>query len=118
MPGATRGRPCEYTSNAMDTTPRIPMPMPAIATFCRKWGITEFALFGSVLRDDFTPTSDVDVLVTFSPNAPVSLWDWGPMIDELKTIFGRRVDLVEKAAIKNPLRRKHILDGHQILYAA
>ena len=102
----------------MDSTPRIPMPMTAIETFCRKWGVTEFALFGSVLRDDFAPSSDIDVLVTFAPSATVSLWDWGPMMEELQGMFGRRVDLVEKAAIKNPLRRKHILDGHQILYAA
>ena len=55
--------------------PQIPVPVPAITDFCRRWMITEFALFGSVLRDDFRPDSDVDVLVTFAPDAPWSYWD-------------------------------------------
>jgi uncharacterized protein len=98
--------------------PRITIPMPAIEAFCRRWSVAEFALFGSVLREDFGPESDVDVLVTFAPGAPVSLWDWAAMTDELIAIFGRPVDLVEKPAIRNPLRRRRILDGHRVLLAA
>ena len=97
---------------------RIPLPMDRIAEFCRRWGVVEFSLFGSVLRDDFRPESDVDVLVTFAPNSPVSLWDWGSMQDELAAIFGRKVDLVEKSAIKNPFRRQAILHSYEVVYAA
>ena len=92
-----------------------------IAEFCRKWKITEFALFGSVLREDFRPDSDVDVLVTFSPDS-----DWGvehllDMKEELETLFGRTVDLVEKRLVeesRNYIRRKHILSHMEAVYAA
>jgi uncharacterized protein len=60
----------------------------------------------------------VDVLVQFEPDAPWSLYEWVDMIDELKAMFGREVDLVERAAIRNPFRRRHILDHHQVVYAA
>ena len=77
----------------------------AVADFCRRWKIREFALFGSVLRDDFGPDSDVDVLVTLDEDAPWSLYEWVDMIGELREMFGREVDLVEKTAIRNPFRR-------------
>ena len=102
----------------MSRQPRIPIDHQRIAEFCRKWRITEFALFGSVLRDDFSPDSDVDVLVTFAADAPWSLLDVVSMIDELKAIFGRDVDLVEKGAIRNPYRRHSILTTKEIVYAA
>lgn len=66
-----------------------------IAAFCRKWKVTELSLFGSVLRDDFGPESDVDVLVTLSDDAPWSLYEWVDMIDELGSILGRQVDSVK-----------------------
>jgi uncharacterized protein len=93
-------------------TPRIPIPQEAIAGFCRRWQVTEFALFGSVLRDDFGPESDVDVLVAFSPEARHSLFDLVRMEDELRAIFGRRVDLVTRRAVErtaNEWRRQSIL---------
>jgi len=89
-----------------------------IAAFCRKWRIVEFALFGSALRDDFGPDSDIDVLVTFAEDAPWSLFDIVDMRDELRELFGREVDLVEKRALRNPFRRHHILSRHEVLYAA
>ena len=98
--------------------PRIAIPQEQIEAFCRKWRVREFSLFGSVLRDDFRPDSDVDVLVVFDEAAPWSLWDWPYMVDELKAIFGREVDLVEKEGIENPFRRKAILAEYQVLYAA
>jgi len=98
--------------------PRIPIPREQIAEFCRRWKITEFALFGSVLRDDFRPDSDVDVLVTFAPEAGHSLFDLVTMEDELVEIFGRKVDLVEKEAVQNPFRRHHILRTQQLVYAS
>jgi predicted nucleotidyltransferase len=92
-------------------------PQP-IADFCRRWRVTEFALFGSMLRADFRPDSDVDVLVTFEPGAPWTLWDLSRMRAELKAIFCREVDLVEKQALRNPLRRRGILAEHRVIYAA
>lgn len=89
-----------------------------IGDFCRRWSVTEFALFGSVLRADFGPDSDVDVLVTFAPDAPWTLWDLSRMRTELEAIFGREVDLIEKKALRNPYRRQAILAGHQVVYAS
>lgn len=89
-----------------------------IADFCRRWKVTELALFGSVLRSDFRIDSDVDVLVTFEPEAPWSLWDLSEMRQELEEIFGRGVDLVEKKGLRNPFRRQAILSKQQLLYAA
>ena len=96
----------------MDTTPRIAIPHEAISEFCRRWQVTEFALFGSVLRDDFGPESDIDVLVAFSPQAAHSLFDLVRMEDELRAVFGRRVDLVTRRAVErttNAWRRSSIL---------
>ncbi len=75
-------------------------------------------MFGSVLREDFGPDSDVNVLATLAEDAPWSLYEWMDMIDELKQMFGREVDLVEKTAIRNPHRRELILEHHRVLYAA
>lgn len=100
---------------------RIPIDRNKIAEFCRRWKITEFALFGSVLRDDFRPDSDVDVLVTFAPETRYSLFDLVHMQDELKEIFGREVDLVERKAVErseNYIRRKHILRSVEPVYVA
>ena len=90
----------------------------ALNAFCRKWRVQELALFGSVLREDFSPESDVDVLVTFDQEAPWSLWDIIAMRGELEQILGRKVDLVEKDAIRNPFRRREILRTHQVVHAA
>ncbi|MBI3802037.1 MAG: nucleotidyltransferase family protein [Deltaproteobacteria bacterium] len=100
---------------------RIPVDREKIAEFCQRWKITEFALFGSVLRDDFRPDSDVDVLVTFVPDAEWSLFDIVDMQEELKQIFSREVDLVERKAVEqseNYIRRKHILSSVEPVYVA
>lgn len=89
-----------------------------IKEFCQRWKIAEFSLFGSVLREDFSPESDVDVLISFEPDIPWSLFDWMDMIEELKSIFGREVDLVEKSGLRNPFRRHEILTHRQVIYAA
>jgi uncharacterized protein len=75
-------------------TARIAASSDQLAEFCRRWQIRELALFGSVLREDFRPESDVDVLVTFAPGASWGLFDHVRMEDELSHLFGRRVDLV------------------------
>src|SRR3990172_9778002 len=81
----------------------------ALDSFCRKWRIRELSLFGSILRDDFGPESDIDVLVTFDPEAPWSLWDLIDMQEDLQSLVGRPVDLIEKEALRNPFRKEHIL---------
>lgn len=96
----------------------IEVPQEQIEAFCRKWKVREFALFGSVLRDDFRPDSDVDVLVTFEEGARYSLFDPGEMNMELEAMFGRRVDLFQKNRIENPFQRRHILANHKVVYAA
>lgn len=90
----------------------------AIDAFCRRWRIAELSLFGSVLRDDFSVDSDVDLLVAFEPDDPWDLWDLIDMEAELENLFGRKVDIVEKNAITNPFRRHEILTTRQVLYAA
>jgi hypothetical protein len=102
-------------------SPRIALDTQKIAEFCRKWHIVEFALFGSVLREDFREDSDVDVLVKFAPDAHTSLFDLVDMEDELTLVIGRKVDLVCKEGIErspNPFRRKAILSSAEVLYAA
>jgi uncharacterized protein len=89
-----------------------------IAEFCQRWKITEFAVFGSVLRDDFRSNSDIDVLVTFAPDPGWSLFDWVDMKDELRALFDREVDIADKQGLKNPYRRHEILTTCQVIYAS
>ena len=92
-----------------------------IEAFCKKWKIRELALFGSALRDDFRPDSDVDFLVSFSPSAAWGLLDHAAMERELAEIVGRSVDLVSRKAVErshNWIRRRAILESAQVLYAA
>ena len=98
--------------------PKINIPKDKIEAFCRRWKIKEFALFGSVLRDDFRPDSDIDVLVSFAPDGGITFDNRMEMLDELAEIFGRQVDLVEKGAIRNPFRRHDILTTKEVVYAA
>ncbi len=96
-------------------------PTLALEPFCQKWKITELALFGSILRSDFHPDSDIDILVTFQPNAPWTLLDLVIMQQELETQLQRDVDLIEKSVIEkssNGIRRQQILDTAQVIYTA
>jgi hypothetical protein len=100
---------------------RIDLPREAIADFCRRWRITELAIFGSALREDFRPDSDVDVLVTFEPGVHWDFQQWLEMTGELETMLGRKVDLVERRLVeqsKNYIRRKHILSNLERIYVA
>ena len=100
---------------------RIEYRQEEITGFCERWEIVELALFGSVLRDDFGPESDVDILVRFAPAAEPGLRDWPTMERELAAILGREVDLIERGSVegsRNYIRRKAILDSAQVVYAA
>ena len=92
-----------------------------IAKFCRKWKIRELSVFGSVLRNDFRPDSDIDVIVDFEPDSATTLFDMVSMNDELKGIFGREVDLLTRPAIeqsRNYIRRKEILSSMEPIYVS
>ncbi len=93
------------------------LPKQEIIRFCQRWNVVELSLFGSILRPDFNAASDIDVLVTFAPLAQISLFDLAQMQNELQTLFGRPVDLVEKAGLRNPYRREKILRSAQVIYA-
>jgi len=99
----------------------IALPEERLADFCRRWKIDELAVFGSALREDFRPDSDVDVLVTFAPEADWSLLDHARMEQDLAAILGRAVDVVNRRAVErsgNWLRRNEILNTAQTIYVA
>ena len=102
----------------MITEAPLKIPDEVIESFCRKWKIKELALFGSVLRGDFRPDSDVDVLVNFAPGAKWSLLDFPRMQAELSDILGRSADVVDINGLRNPFRRREILATRQVVYAA
>ena len=97
---------------------KFSIPRKKIAEFCKRWSINEFSLFGSVLREDFRPDSDVDVLVSIDPKAHIGLFEIAEMGIELEEMFKRPVDLVEKEGLRNPYRRSEIFNTAKVIYAA
>ena len=100
--------------------PNIPIPMRRVENFCRANGIARLELFGSALRPDFRPDSDVDLLVTFAPGRTPGLIRFAGMERELAALFGRRVDLVTRSSVersRNPVRRAAILESAETVYA-
>ena len=92
-----------------------------LTDYCRRWQILELALFGSVIRDDFGPESDVDVLVRFDPKSRHTLFDISRMEEELTRLLGRQADIVERDAVErspNYLRRRAVLQSVETIYAA
>ncbi len=97
----------------------IEIPSDQILEFCQRWKVQELALFGSVLREDFRPDSDIDVLISFTPDNCWTLFDRVDMRDELTEIFGRKVDLVNKKGIersRNYLRKNNIIGSSKVIY--
>jgi len=100
---------------------KIEVPKAKIAEFCERWNISEFAIFGSAIDIGFRPDSDVDVMISFAPDATVSLFEMARMQTELQQIFGREVDLVTRNGEENSrnyLRRKAILQSAQVIHVA
>ncbi len=98
---------------------RLTVSTEQIIDFCQTWHIAELAIFGSILRDDFNLMSDIDLLVTFSPDADWGLLDLMNMIEILEKLFNRPVDLVSKKALENSynwIRRHHILANAEVIY--
>jgi len=96
---------------------RISVPERKIKDFCRRYQVQRMALFGSVLRDDFRPDSDIDILVVFDPSAFVTFMTLGKMKRELSEIFQREVDLIPQEGLK-PAIREAVLSSTQEVYAA
>ncbi len=94
----------------------LAVPVDKLAALCRRYHVRELALFGSALRDDFSPNGDIDLLVEFEPEAPVTFLLLGQMERELANLFGRRIDLVTKSGLK-PLLRQGVLGTARVLYA-
>jgi predicted nucleotidyltransferase len=99
-----------------DTVP-LPIPFEELAHFCRRYQVQELALFGSMLRQDYRPDSDVDLLVSFQPAARVTFLTLARMQRELEALLGHKVDLVPKDGLK-PVIRDHVLATARVLYAA
>jgi uncharacterized protein len=97
---------------------RLKASFTEIADFCQRWNIEELALFGSILREDFRPNSDIDVLISFSPSRRLTWDDWLNINREIEDLLKRQVDLVSKEYLKNPYRRQEILNTCQVIYAA
>ncbi|MDX2273050.1 MAG: nucleotidyltransferase domain-containing protein [Cyanobacteriota bacterium] len=103
------------------TITTIELPTDKIAEFCHKWQVTEFALFGSILRNDFRPESNIDVMVQFRPEAHPTFHALDQIEAELPTIFCREVNLLTRQGIetsRNYLHRHEILSSAQVIYAA
>lgn len=100
-------------------TIRQPVAKEQIEAFCREYGVAEFSLFGSILRDDFSSESDVDVVIALESGRTLTVEIYLAMRDQLSAMFGgREIDLVQKRLLKNPFRRREILTTRRVLYAA
>lgn len=99
----------------IDATPRLDLPMEQIAAICRKYHVRELSLFGSVLRDDFGPESDVDFLVVFEPEARIGFVKLFGLQHEFEELLQRSVDVVPKDGL-NPVIRKAVLDSARVIY--
>lgn len=97
---------------------RISVDMQRIRKVCRRWSVRELSVFGSALREDFGPDSDLDFLVSFTPGATLSLFDLMDFREQLEEITGRKVDLVEREALRNPFRKASILGRREVVFAA
>jgi predicted nucleotidyltransferase len=89
-----------------------------IISLCKKYGIKELSIFGSSIREDFTQNSDVDILVSFENSSNVSLFDVMDLENDFSQLINRKVDVVEKESLKNPIRRDKILSTMEVIYAA
>ena len=104
----------------MEFQGRIAIPEEALRQFCRRWQIKELAVFGSSLRTDFRPDSDVDILVTYAPDKRYLPWGEMPEIQEMEALLGRKVDWLTRKSVeacRNPLFRREVLRTAEVIYA-
>jgi predicted nucleotidyltransferase len=98
--------------------PKFELDDQSIQELAKRYRIIELSLFGSALRNDFSDRSDLDFLVVFSDDVDYSYFDLMEVKESLEKATNRRVDLIEKDSIKNPYRRKEILETAKVIYAA
>lgn len=99
----------------------LPVSLEQLSNFCRRYQIVELALFGSVLRDDYNPSSDIDFLVTYAPDKCWQPWGDLPEQTEMEILLGRKVDWITRKSVEyssNPLLRRAILKQAEVIYAA
>jgi hypothetical protein len=96
---------------------KIDIPTSQIIELCRQYHVRELALFGSVLRDDFGPESDVDILIELEPEAHLGYQGFFRLQDELTTLLGREVDLFTPHSLK-PFARDTAARSKTVVYAA
>lgn len=99
----------------------LEIPDETLADFCKRWQITELAVFGSALREDFRPESDVDFLVTYAPDKKYEPWAYFPEREELERLLHRKIDWIERKAIeksRNALLRRRILNSAEVIYGS
>jgi predicted nucleotidyltransferase len=89
-----------------------------VVCLCKKFCINELSIFGSSVRDDFSPSSDVDVLVSFNNDSKITLFDIMNLESEFSQLLKRDVGIVEKKSLKNPIRKNRILATREVIYAA
>ncbi len=102
----------------MEFEPRIPVPRERVEAFCRAWGVSEFSLYGSVLRDDFGPDSDVNVMLEFTSGCGFTFENTPELVRQLEQMFGRTVNVVEKCRITNKRLRESIMACRRVVHAA
>ena len=98
-------------NDKLTATSAASIPKDRLVDFCRRWKVAELSLFGSALREDFRPDSDVDLLVSFAPGVTRDFDDLLTMKEELQTLFGRAVDLVERRLVEDE-RELHPAQAH------
>jgi len=89
-----------------------------VLELCKKYYIIELSVFGSSIREDFNHDSDIDILVSFDKNSKITLFDIIELENDFSILLNRKVDIVEKESLKNPIRRDKILSTREIIYAA
>jgi predicted nucleotidyltransferase len=100
---------------------RLGLTPAELKSFCQRWDIAELLLFGSVLRDDFSASSDIDILISYFPGKTKGLLALVRIKDELEKLIGREVDVMTKQSIeqsRNELRRREILGTAQVIHVA
>lgn len=101
----------------MDPIRRLKIAPEELAAICKAHKVRELSVFGSAVRKDFGPDSDVDLLVEFQADAHIGLMEFSRLQRELATLFGRRVDLVPKRGLKELVREPVLASAH-VVYAA
>ena len=98
----------------------IYIPDDTLTAFCCRWQITELALFGSILRSDFGPNSDIDFLVTYAPDKRREAWSYFPEQADMESLLGRKVDWITRKSVeqgRNPLFQREVLNTAETIYA-